>query len=251
MAHNTFLRGWMSGGEKDKNQIARYLKEIRVQNGAFSSFFVSDKTLNYYTSEGILKKLSSTSQLDTWYFRVRSLPDAYEINIDPDLAHADKLTIFVNYRTFDDHGHYIGATGMGVAADSVQRLIEDYQRKFHGKIFFVDQHGKVVKFGEPSSGAQLSQLPGIGELSDQIIKNQYGNYQYVVDGNNYNLNVNFLPEIKWLLCVEQNETVALAGNRQILYVNLAISFVVISIILLLVYITHSRSLKRIEELEHR
>ena len=45
--------------EHDTNAVARYLREVKIRNGAFSSFFVSERTRNYYTGEGILKRVSS------------------------------------------------------------------------------------------------------------------------------------------------------------------------------------------------
>jgi hypothetical protein len=55
----------------------------------------------------IIKKVSPTEPRDIWYFRVRDVKDDYEINVDPDLANKDAMTIFINYRVFDYNHHYI------------------------------------------------------------------------------------------------------------------------------------------------
>ena len=44
MAHDTFLRDWVTKGEKSPEEVTRYLKEIQEEYGAFTSFFVSDRT---------------------------------------------------------------------------------------------------------------------------------------------------------------------------------------------------------------
>jgi len=98
MAHDTFVRDWILRGEQNPNEIVRYLQEVRLRHGAFSSFLVSEKTGNYYTGEGVLKKVSPDEPRDEWYYRVRAMHKDYEINVDPDLANADALTIFINYR---------------------------------------------------------------------------------------------------------------------------------------------------------
>jgi len=98
MAHDTFVRDWVLGGERDVAAMARYLKEVKERHGAFSSFFVSDKTSRYYTGDGILKRVSSFEPRDAWYYRVRGMAEDYEINVDPDLANQDLLTIFINAR---------------------------------------------------------------------------------------------------------------------------------------------------------
>jgi len=236
-------------GEHDVTEVARYLREMKERYGAFSSFFVSDKTKNYYTGEGILKRVVAAEVRDAWYYRVRDMKADYEINVDPDLANADALTIFINYRVFDFNGNYIGATGIGLTVDAVRRLITDYQARFHRTIYFVDPQGRVVIFGNHTGLApDLRSAAGIGPLIDTILKEKSGSYQYVADGDNHILNVNYLPELKWYLFVEQNEAEALHGIRQTLYANLAISLAITLIVILLIHLAFSRYQLNIEEM---
>jgi len=111
MACDTFLRDWVLNGEQDHAPIARYLGEIKEKFGTFTSFFVSERTHNYYYHGGILKQVSRDEPRDVWYFRVREMKQDYEINVDPDLANRDAMTIFVNYRVYGYDGSFLGATG--------------------------------------------------------------------------------------------------------------------------------------------
>lgn len=249
MAHDTFLRDWVLKGESNFAEMARYLREVKQRHGAFSSFFVSDKSAIYYTGEGILKRVSATEPLDAWYYRVRNMKQDYEINVDPDLANANALTIFINYRVFDFSGNYIGATGVGLTVDAVRRLITDYQQRFHRTIYFVDAQGQVVVFGNQSGQVRdLRSTPGLGPLVERILQDRTGSYQYLANGDTHILNVNYLPELKWYLFVEQNEDAALAGIRRTLYVNLAISLMVTLVVLVLTHLVMSRYQFRIEEM---
>jgi diguanylate cyclase (GGDEF)-like protein len=249
MASDTFLRDWVLQGERDVSEMARYLGEIKKRYGAFSSFFVSEKSGIYYTSEGVLKRVAQAEPRDAWYFRVSAMPEDYEINVDPDLANQDALTIFINYRVHDFSGNYIGATGVGLTVDAVRHLIGDYQQRFKRTIYFVDAQGKVVIFGNRvDRDANLRAAVGLGELVERILKEKSGSYQYQANGDNHILNVNFLPELKWYLFVEQNEEPALAEIRQTLYVNLGISLVVTLVVLFLTNLALSRYQKRMEEL---
>lgn len=249
MANDTFLRAWVLKGESNVADMARYLNEMRERYGAFSSFFVSDKSAIYYTGEGRLKRVSPTEPRDAWYYRVRDMKQDYEINVDPDLANADALTIFINYRVFDFAGNYIGATGIGLTVDAVRRLINDYQQRFQRTIYFVNTEGQVVLFGNQTNRApDLRATPGLGPLVDRILQEKAGSYQYLVKGDNHILNVNYLPELKWYLFVEQNEEQSLAGIRRTLYTNLAISLVVTLIVLFLTHLVLSRYQHRIEEM---
>lgn len=249
MAHDTFLRDWVVKGEGNVAEMARYLREMKERYGAFSSFFVSDKSAIYYTGEGVLKSVSPTEPRDAWYYRVRDMKPDYEINVDPDLANKDALTIFINYRVFDFTGNYIGATGIGLTVDAVRRLIADYQKRFQRTIYFVDIQGHVVLFGNQTGLApDLRSTPGLGPLVERILHEKTGSYQYLSNGDNHILNVNYLPELKWYLFVEQNEETALAGIRQTLYINLTISLGVTLLVVLLTHLVLSRYQHRIEEM---
>lgn len=247
MAHDTFLRDWILRGENEVSEMSRYLAEIKQRHGAFSSFFVSDHSSNYYTGEGVLKQVREDEPRDAWYFRVRDMRDEYEINVDPDLANRDALTIFINYRVFDFDQRYIGATGIGLTVDSVRRLIRDYQARFQRTIYFTDATGKVVVHGGETA-PDLRQRPGLAQQLDRILLERTGFYQFEDAGDNHILNVNYLPELKWYLFVEQNEDVALAGIRQTLYVNLVISMVVTLIVTFLAYLTLGAYQSRIEKM---
>jgi hypothetical protein len=86
MAHDTFLRDWYFSGEKDESPIRRYLAEIKNRFNATTSFFVSDRTRNYYHPNGIIQQVDENDPDDAWYYRVKSMSAPYEINVDSDEA---------------------------------------------------------------------------------------------------------------------------------------------------------------------
>ncbi|MDF7806762.1 hypothetical protein P4E94_04875 [Pontiellaceae bacterium B12219] len=86
MAQDTFVRDWIIGGEKDVEQIKKYLGEIRDTYSTHSCFLVSDTSQNYYYYNGILKEVRPEVEADQWYFRVREMEELYETNVDPDLV---------------------------------------------------------------------------------------------------------------------------------------------------------------------
>ena len=250
MASDTFLRDWVLQGEKDVSQMAHYLKEVKERYGAFSSFFVSEKSAIYYTGEGVFKTVSPTEPRDAWYYRVRDMKEMYEINVDFDLANRDALTIFINYRVFDFAGKPLGATGIGLTVDAVRHLINEYQQRFNRTIYFVDQTGNIVLFGDESGriNPDLKTVPGLSDILETILHEKKGSYQYASGDGNHILNVNFLPELKWYLFVEQNDAGALAGIRKTLYVNLLISLIITIIAVLLINLALGRYQQRIEEM---
>lgn len=230
MASDTFLRDWIISGENNPEKIEKYLKEIKNKYGVFSSFLVSDGTLNYYYSDGILKKVKKNEIRDYWYFRVRNIRDDYEINVDPDMANQDNLTIFINYKVYDYNRKYIGATGVGLKVDSVNKIIKDYQKKYKSNIHFIDESGEVRLSSNLKIGIRYKE-----KLTD-LIKGSasiYKSYSYKKNGENILVNIRYIPEFKWYLVVEQSDKEEVKILSETLMLNSFITFLVSAIILLI------------------
>ena len=249
MAQDTFVRDWILDGERDATQIVKYLDTVKRHYGAFTTFLVSEKSRRYYQAKGVLKNVSESEARDAWYFRVRRLTEAYEINVDPDLANSDNLTIFINYRVLDYRGELLGVTGIGLTVDAVSRLLHNYRARFGRSIYFLDAQGKVVLADDPNAGGDIRQLEGIAAIADLVLSSTHStNFQYKKQGETHLLNVRYVPELKWFLCVERIEDEALGEIRRVLVFNLATFLFVTSTVLLLVGLTVNRYRKRMEEM---
>lgn len=250
MASDTFLRDWVIAGEQDVEKMIRYLREIKERYGAFTSFFVSDVSRIYYQTDGLLKQVSKDDARDAWYFRVREMKTPYEINMDPDLANKDALTIFINYRVLDYDGRYIGAAGVGLTVDAVRKLINDYQARYQRNIYFVDKTGNIALFGNNTAvtGTNIHAMDGLGGIATRILQEGSGSFQYRSGNLDYLLNVRFIPELNWYLFVERAENGALEGIRSTLYLNLAICILITAIVLFATSLTINRYQGRLEKM---
>jgi diguanylate cyclase (GGDEF)-like protein len=251
MAGDTFLRDWMLAGEHDLSKISRYLSEVKSRYGAHTSFLVSEQTHNYYQSGGLLKQVKKDEVRDVWYYRVRDMAAPYEINVDPDMANKDELTIFVNYRVLDYKGGFLGATGVGLAVDSVRGLINEYQTRYHRYIYFVDRQGRLTLFsGAHPIGKNIGEIAGLNERAADILGDEEGGtFEYRgADGANRLLNVRYIPELHWYLFVEKREDEALSRIRSTLYWNLLISLAVTGLVLFLVSVATKRYQDKLEAL---
>lgn len=252
MARDTFVRDWVVAGEKDPQQMTRYLKEVMDHYGAYTSFFVSNHSLTYYQAKGVLKKIKPDEPRDTWYYRVRDMPEPYEINVDPDLANKDNLTFFINYKVFDYNDNFIGATGVGLTVDAVIKLIDRYQQRYQRSVYFVDAFGRLVLTGAEGGpqgakiGQVLRELPNLKDLQAQMPKPQSGSYQYESKDDAHFLNVRYIPELNWYLFVDKREDGALNDIRQSLYLNLSICLAVMLLVLYLLHRVIRRFQVRIE-----
>jgi len=250
MAQDTFVRDWILAGENDPTQIERYLNEIKQKFGAISSFLVSDRTRRYYYHGGILKTVSETEPRDVWFFRVRGMKEPYETNVDPDMANRDTMTIFINYRVLDYEGRFLGATGIGLTFDTVTKIIDSYQARFHRSIYFVDANGNVVLTGKSKRHLQgsIRNLPGLREIAPQILTRvaKPTDLEYQLDHHTVLVNSRFIPELNWYLVVEQDVTDETRPILEVFLLNLGISAVVTLVVLVTILLAVNHYQKRLE-----
>lgn len=250
MAQDTFLRNWLLDGERDHHQIAQYLREIQSRYQTFTSFLVSENTRNYYYPDGVLKQVHPDEERDRWYFRVRELTADYEINIDPDMANKDAMTIFINHRVFDYQGRLIGVTGVGLSVSAVKEIIELYQQKYQRTVYFFDKNRLIRPVEAKSSEAEgglvpmmtpeelLQRLPGPGESSFTSFRH----------GQTVHTNIRYIKEFDWYLVVEQSERHIVRGIFTTLVFNLVLCLVVTGAVVLLVKVSVDAYTRRIETL---
>ncbi|MFN4311346.1 MAG: diguanylate cyclase [Ferrovibrio sp.] len=248
MATDTFLRNWVLDGERDESHVIQYLNDIKQRYGAFTSFFVSEQTRRYYHADSVLKTVQETEPRDEWYFRVRQMTAPYEINVDPDLANQDAMTIFINYRVLDYQDNFIGATGIGLTVNAVRGLINDYQRRFGRTVYFADQAGRIVLIGEGEAVPEqnIAQRGNLAALMPQWSRMETRSLEYDYNGKTRFLNVRFIPELGWYLLVEKDADGDLAEIRNALYVNLAICLIITILVLVATWMTVTRFQKRLD-----
>ncbi|MDQ8179249.1 sensor histidine kinase [Pelagicoccus sp. SDUM812005] len=249
MANDTFLKDWSLEGESKQDAVTKYLHELKIQYNTISSFFVSEKTRTYYHPQGILKKIREDDPRDEWYFRVRDLPEDYEINVDPDLANQDEMTIFINYRVKDYQGNFIGATGVGLTVNRVNHLISRYEAKYDRQIYFVNTDGKMVL--RPSNSPllnipSLQEIEGLAEQSSALLNGEIANLSYERDGKTRLLNCRFVPELDWFLIVEQTEDAQLAPLRKELLINVIIALLTTAVVAWIFIVSIKRHHDRLE-----
>jgi signal transduction histidine kinase len=233
MAHDTFLRDWAIREDRDEAAITRYLNEIKIKYSTVSSFFVSEKTKEYFYAHGLLKVVNENEPRDEWYFRVKEMEELYEINVDPDLANADEMTVFINYRTFDYRGEFIGATGVGLTVQSVNNLISRYEAKYHRQIYFTDTAGSIVlrPMNSPLlSFKHLNEIKGLKPYLPDLLNGRVNQISYQRDGQRRLLHSRYVPELDWYLFVEQSESLMLAPVQRQLLINITLSIVVTALV---------------------
>lgn len=237
MASDTFLRDWIISGENSKEAITRYLQEIKTQYGAFTTFFVSEETRNYYHPDGVIKQINPNDQRDLWYFRVRELTTDYEINVDIDEANSDMLTVFINYRVHDYDKKFIGVTGVGLAVDAVHQLINRYQQIYDRDIMFIDRQGQIKlsnnSLEEDTQATQLLDLIHSKRFMEEISSLGSASLEYDLGGQSVSINSRFIEEFGWYLVVLQRELKGKSKLLKTLFLNLAFCVLITCVVLII------------------
>jgi hypothetical protein len=108
----------------------------------------------------------------------------------------------------DYDGQFIGATGIGLTLDTMSRIIDRYQARFHRNIYFVDTAGTLVLSGKTmrDGHGNIHQLPGVNAIADQIVnhRSEPTHLSYQLGRAQILVNSRFIPELGWYLVVEQN-----------------------------------------------
>lgn len=252
IAHDTFVRDWLLGGERDTTRIRDYLSEVQNRQGAVATFLVSEATRNYYYPGGILRTVSDDAPADQWFSRVRMQAQPYEINIDADMAHRDALTVFINHRITGPSGEFLGATGLGLPLSSIAGNVESYEAKYRRRVLLIDKDGLILVSGRGSAtrSLPLHSLPGMGEVADAIIRETQhpSHHTYVVNGHQRLVNARYVPELGWHLIVEQDISAENAVANRALLISLLTSLLAATTVLALVHILLRRYRSRLESL---
>jgi signal transduction histidine kinase len=227
MANDTFVKDWLMQGEQDPGAIIRYLDHIQEKYGT-TTFLVSEASRKYYNAKQILKVISETYVDDAWFFRVRQMKPDYEINVDPDQSDNNAMTIFINYRVLDKAGNFLGATGVGLNVKSVKTLMQEYRKRYHRDVYFYDRKGKLVLHGlgnEPNEIAKMSDHnseEAMRSILARIAKGETDITASATGRNGAMASYRYIPELDWILVVEQVSD----GTRSILLQTIGLNLLV-------------------------
>ncbi len=248
MATDTFVQDWLKKGELTPVEMTRYLDEIRRKYGFFTSFLVSEESRKYYHFSGISQVVSQDDSRDEWYFRVRSLDQSYELNVDFNEEQGDALTIFINYRVVDETGELLAVTGVGLDVQSVSKIVDRYKDHFGRHVYFLDEDGNILVRSEGATltESNISLAAGISVIAEEIMATEHGGFEYERDGEVLLLSTRNIPELKLRVLVEQSESDALEGIFQSTLTNLIVGLAVIMVTLLVVVVAVNRFHSRLE-----
>ncbi|MBN2435722.1 MAG: GGDEF domain-containing protein [Spirochaetes bacterium] len=242
MANDIFLKEWLLSGEKELNRVEYYLEQYVQNLGLSSAFVISENSKKYYSHAGILKTVSLEDPRDNWYYNLKKNSNSFDINIASDAANNNTHSIFFNQKMFDKKGKFIGVTGVGVPVETVSQVIDYYHNKYGKNIYLSDTKGRVVLYSSKTGllGAKIGSIPGLLGKEKLILSKSPQSFMVENHGEIIHINSRYIPELNWILIVEQIENNITANIKISLYINIAVSILICTIILMIMLFLMSR-----------
>ncbi len=250
MAHDIHLKNWAIAGELDADQTTAYLREIKEAYGFFTTFFVSDRTGQYYYYNGTLKTIHPDDPHDVWYYDFKDKNTDLDLDVDTDEASDGTLTVFINHRVLDQEGEFLGVVGVGLSMRSFSQLLFNYQVEFDRLIYMIDSRGLVMAHPDTSlvESESILDIDGIREIANAILAQDTdaATYEFIRAGERVFLEVRYFPQFDWYLLAEHEARASLGQIRSSLLSNLAIGLLATCAVIFVVVIVVNRFQRRLE-----
>jgi diguanylate cyclase (GGDEF)-like protein len=257
MAKDTFLIDWIEDGETDSKKIEKFLDSIRLEHGFATAFFVSAKTSRYYSYQGVHKEVARENAHDIWYYDFIHSGEPVSLDVDTDEVSEGKLTIFINYRVESVTGELLGVVGVGVDMSDIAALLQKTQKTYGRVVYMIDESGLIQAHSDLAVIEKLNiqSTFGIEEIANSILSSKTKTLDAHYEGKRGNilLTSRYIPDIKWYIIVEQDESISLQIVKDMLLKTILIGlFASILTILISIRVVnkYNQRLEKSSRLDH-
>ena len=232
MTKNDYLLKWIDEGEP-KDGLATlfsYNTDLMKAFNLSTAMFVSDKTLNYYTNDKILKQLSKDNPRDSWYFDVKNGKEVNSLNIQVSEA-TGSLTLYVNSKVEKD-GKFYGVSAIGMNLDDIVNLVTSKTMGEGSKFLMVDSSG-IVKIEKSDRVGKVNVKDVLGKEKFDVLMNKNGGVIHHFNGTrNLIIGSKYIPSLDWYLFGEMDEDVLLKDLHTLFYsaIGVILAAIIISVI---------------------
>lgn len=142
----------------------------------------------------------------------------------------DDLGLFITPTPTAHQQNYLDYLDYGLKLEKINTLIRLYKKEYGHDISLVNMNGDIIASTHKDTikaQANIYKIDSFSLISEDIIHQKKGSYQYQHNGDTYLLNTRYIPDFKWQILVDTNEDVATKTIRQSLYINIFIGFFII------------------------
>ncbi|PKI14809.1 methyl-accepting chemotaxis protein [Colwellia sp. 12G3] len=214
MSSSLYSQQFITNGEQDEDrqQVIANLKSIQGEFNTISAFLVSAKTGNYFTPSGLFKTLSPQDNKDQWFYDFIGSGKKYELSLDVD-EETNIPTLFINY-LMRVSGKPSAVVGVGLSLQNMAKTISQYRIAQTGKVFLVDQQGKIKLHPDTQQiGKSLADL-GVSNSQNLLAKAQFSSTEFTLNGTQTLIASRYLDSIGWYVVAEVPKEEVLGGLTQ-------------------------------------
>lgn len=217
LANNAYIKRWIEAGESANGVevLTEHLSAIKRESNAITAYVVSGNSNNYYTPNGIERKI--TAQGDSWFQTFIDSDSEYEIAIDIDKANG-VASAFINY-ALKTNGQRTALAGVGLSLDAMSKLIASYTVGDTGIVYLVDDSGAIALHPDMSNrGKKLNARAFLNNPSELTI-----------DGTEVARLAVKLNSLDWYLVTEVPTSELYGAINSAVLVNVFIALVIIAL----------------------
>ena len=217
LAKNEYIKSWIKAGEpsSELTALTSHLNTLKSEYGAISAYFVSSKSKNYYTQDGVVRQVNSSS--DPWFDAFLASKAPYEISIDVDKS-SNKASAFINYEVIVN-GNKMGLAGLGLSLDAMSQLIASYKVIETGIVYLVDKDGVIQLHPDQSMRGKKVAIGSILNKASEISRG----------GEDKTMLAMELKSLDWYLVTEVPSEELYGPINQAIMTNIIIALVIILI----------------------
>ena len=233
MATNSDYQEFIRSGENEAEhgKVADYLTQVRDEFNSITAFYVSARTGQYFTPDGLFKTLSQDSDKDQWFYGFMRSGQQYELSLDIDEA-SQIPTLFINYLMKVD-GSPSAVAGVGLSLENMSQSIRQYRIGEQGHIFLADAKG-VIKLHPDTKyiGKSIASL-GVEDVGALLTKSDFASTEYENDGVEMLVASRYIPAIGWHLIAEVPSDEVFGALNEVTWQLVMIGLVIAVIFVLL------------------
>ena len=230
MANNTFVSDWVRAQEpeSERENIRRYLEQVKQRYAAETSFLVSAKTGNYYTQDGLIRTLSQSRSEDSWFYGFLASGKPFTLDLDIDSS-SGVFTLFINNLTMDKQA----VTGIGLRVNQLAELIRDFRVGEQGAVYLIDATGGI-RVHPNAKYIGSHDLERLGYQPDEVRALLNKEQLNVVKQPDKELVVatHYIPLLDWFLVAEiPNDEIyggVQATTQKVILINILLALVLIA-----------------------
>ena len=245
ITQNSFLIDWVKNGEDEHGRkvLFDYFQTLAKNLKLDTIMFGSDRTLNYYVEDKILKVINPEN--DKWYYALKDGSNLSLIDINKAEDGSGKIMMYINYKVQKDDKFY-GIAATGVNLSEIVNFVQSQKIGRGGKFLLVDEKGDI-KIGKDVSG-NLKDIIGDANLKKLLSENG-GYVSLEKDGRNLLIGSKYIKNMGWYLIGELDKDELLEDLNSLAYASVGVLVVVLILGLLLSLYLSSYLLKIILKLK--